>query len=147
MKSKKFAASTSTYLFYPFLFKFYHKKMEPVLESRRWKLSLFELSCRSIKYQKWKFRKQVQLYTPLQNVWSGSKSVVTLLTNKLWLVFMGKKQKESKMADSKKQSFSKSPILKIFSQKFHRLVLGLVGLIDAKGIKVAQPILSWGCLI
>ena len=38
--------------------------------------------------------------------------------------------------------FSKSPILKIFLQKFHRLVLGLVGLIDAKAINVAQPIWS-----
>ena len=38
--------------------------------------------------------------------------------------------------------FSKSPILKIFSQKFHRLVLGLVELIDANGIDVAQPIWS-----
>ena len=36
--------------------------------------------------------------------------------------------------------FSKSPILKIFLRKFHRLILGLVGLIDAKGIDVAQPI-------
>ena len=36
--------------------------------------------------------------------------------------------------------FSKSPILEIFSRKFHRLVLGLVGLIDAKDIDVAQPI-------
>ena len=38
--------------------------------------------------------------------------------------------------------FSKSPILKIFLSKFHGLVLGLVGLIDAKGIDVAQPIWS-----
>ena len=42
------------------------------------------------------------------------------------------------MADSKKAHFSKSPILKIFSRKFLRLVLGLVGLNDAKGIDVAQ---------
>ena len=41
------------------------------------------------------------------------------------------------MADSKILRFSKSPILKIFSQKFHRLVLGLIRLIDAKGIDVA----------
>ena len=34
---------------------------------------------------------------------------------------------------------SKSPILKKFSQKKHRLVLGLVGLIDGKCIVVAQP--------
>ena len=41
------------------------------------------------------------------------------------------------MADSKKLSFSKLPILKFFLQKFLRLVLGLVGLIDAKGIAKA----------
>ena len=35
------------------------------------------------------------------------------------------------MADSKKLSFSKSPILIIFLRKFHGLVLGLVELIDA----------------
>ena len=50
------------------------------------------------------------------------------------------------MADFQNRHFSKSPILKIFLPKFHRLVLGLVGLIDAKGIDVAQPIWSWGCL-
>jgi hypothetical protein len=42
--------------------------------------------------------------------------------------------------DSKEISFSKPPILKVFSQKFHRLVLGLVGLNDAKGIDVVQRI-------
>ena len=31
------------------------------------------------------------------------------------------------------------------SPKFHRLVLGLVGLIDAKGINVTQPIWPSGC--
>jgi hypothetical protein len=40
----------------------------------------------------------------------------------------------------KKISFSIPPILYIFFQKFHGLVLGLVGLIDAKGIDVAHPI-------
>ena len=50
------------------------------------------------------------------------------------------------MADSKKAHFSKSPILKIFSRKFLRSVLGLVGLNDAKGIDVAQRIWPWGCL-
>ena len=50
------------------------------------------------------------------------------------------KAKKFKMADSKKQGFSKSPILKKISRKFHRLVLGLVGLIDAKGIDEAQRI-------
>ena len=49
-------------------------------------------------------------------------------------------KKKFKMADSKKAHFSKSPILKIFSRKFLRFVLGLVGLNDAKGIDVAQGI-------
>ena len=37
-----------------------------------------------------------------------------------------------------------TPILNIFLWKFHGLVLGLVGLIDLKGIDVAQPIWLWG---
>ena len=49
------------------------------------------------------------------------------------------------MADSKKAHFLKSPILKKFSRKFLRFVLGLVGLNDAKGIDVAQCIWPWGC--
>ena len=45
------------------------------------------------------------------------------------------------MANSKKKRVFKNHQLTIFfSQKFHRLVLGLVGLIDAKGINVTQPI-------
>ena len=50
--------------------------------------------------------------------------------------FIGKK---IKVANTQKKSFSKSPILKKFCLKFHRVALGLVGLIDAKGIDVAQP--------
>ena len=42
-------------------------------------------------------------------------------------------KKKFKMADSKKAHFAKSPILKIFSRKFLRFVLRLVGLNDAKG--------------
>ena len=49
-------------------------------------------------------------------------------------------KKKFKMADSKKAHFLKSPILKNFSRKFLRFVLGLVGLNDAKGIDVAQRI-------
>ena len=49
------------------------------------------------------------------------------------------------MADSRKLRFSKSPILKKISRKFHRLVPGLVRLIDAKAIDVAQSIWPWGC--
>ena len=37
-------------------------------------------------------------------------------------------------------SFSTSPKTEQFPPKFHGLVLGLLGLNDAKGIKVAQPI-------
>ena len=42
------------------------------------------------------------------------------------------------MGDPKKLRFSKPTILKICSQRFQQLVLRLVGLIDAKGIDVAQ---------
>ena len=55
------------------------------------------------------------------------------------------KKKKSKMADFQNGRFSKSLILKILLWKFHGLVLGLVGLIDAKGIDVAQPIWLWDC--
>ena len=51
-----------------------------------------------------------------------------------------------KMAASKKPHFPAPPILNIFSWKFHGLVLGLVELIDAKGIGMAQFIWLWGCL-
>ena len=52
-------------------------------------------------------------------------------------------EKKDKIA---KLSFSKLPILKKLSRRFHILVLGLIGLIDAKGIDMAQQICSWGCL-
>ena len=45
--------------------------------------------------------------------------------------------KKFKMADSKKLSFSTSPKAEQFPPKCHGLVLGLVGIIDAKGIDVA----------
>ena len=50
------------------------------------------------------------------------------------------KKKKIKIADSKKLSFSTSPKAEQFPPKFHGLVLWLVGLIDAKGIDLAQPI-------
>ena len=68
---------------------------------------------------------------------------------KFGMIFIGMKRflffwkKKIKMAESKK--ISKSPILKIFLQKFDRFVIGLVGLIDAKRIDVAQHIWPWGC--
>ena len=43
------------------------------------------------------------------------------------------------MADSKKLIFSTSPKAEQFPPKFHGLVLGLVELIDVKGIDEAQP--------
>ena len=49
-------------------------------------------------------------------------------------------QKKNQNRRLKKDYFPKWPILEIFLRKFHRLVLGLVGLIDAKGIDVTQPI-------
>ena len=45
----------------------------------------------------------------------------------------------------KKNHFPAPPILNNFSQKFHGLVFWLVGLIDAKGIGVAQPLWLWSC--
>ena len=45
-------------------------------------------------------------------------------------------KKKYKMADSKKTYCPAPPILNIFSWKFHGLVLGLVGFIDAKGIDI-----------
>ena len=61
------------------------------------------------------------------------------------LVFDEMKQKKMlkkifKMAGSKKTHFPDPPILYIFLGIFHGLVLWLVGLIDAKGIGVAQSI-------
>ena len=49
-------------------------------------------------------------------------------------IYLFLKKKELKMADSKKLRFSTPPILNIFFQKIHRLVFGLVGLIDAKAL-------------
>ena len=71
----------------------------------------------------------------------------SILPYKFGLIFMRIKQKKkifrrknSKWPIFQNGRFSKSPILEIFSRKFHRLVLGLVELIDAKGIDVAQSI-------
>ena len=49
------------------------------------------------------------------------------------------KQKINKMADSKQLSFSTSPKAEQFPPKFHGLVLGLVGLIDAKALIWLNP--------
>ena len=45
----------------------------------------------------------------------------------------------------KKQSFQLPPKAEQLSPKFHRLVLGLVELIDAEGINATQPIWPSGC--
>ena len=50
-----------------------------------------------------------------------------------------------KMAASKKPRFPAPPILNIFSWNFYGLILGLVELIDAKGIEMSQLIWLWGC--
>ena len=61
----------------------------------------------------------------------------TLLAKNFWLVYMRMKQlffeKKSKRP-TKKKLISKTAI----SRKFYGLVLGLIELIDAKGIDVAQ---------
>ena len=54
-------------------------------------------------------------------------------------------EKNSKWPIFQNRRFLKSPILETVLQKFHRSVLGLVGLIDAKGINVTQPIWPSGC--
>ena len=53
-------------------------------------------------------------------------------------------KKKSKWPTQKSRVFQPPPKAEQFSPKFHGLVLGLVGLIDAKGINVAQPIWSSG---
>ena len=66
---------------------------------------------------------------------------------------MGIKQKKSFFEKKtqngrlKKMSFSTSAKAEQFLSKFYRLVLGIVGLIDGKGINVTQPIRPSGCLM
>ena len=60
------------------------------------------------------------------------------------LILMGMKQKNSKWPTQINWVFQNRQSSKNFSRKFHRLVLGLVGLIDVKGIDLAQPIWTWG---
>ena len=50
------------------------------------------------------------------------------------ILFLKKKNQNGKL------SFSTLPKAEQFPPKFHGLVLGLIGLIDAKGIDVAQSI-------
>ena len=78
---------------------------------------------------------------------------VHTLYNWLWTDFHGNEanflfflKKKFKMADSKKTHFPAPSILNIFSWFFYGLVLGLVELINAKGIEMSQLIWSWGCL-
>jgi hypothetical protein len=56
---------------------------------------------------------------------------------KQFLFFLKKKIQNGRL---KKCNFPAPPILNIFLWKFYGSVFGLVGLIDAKGIDVAQPI-------
>ena len=81
----------------------------------------------------------------------------SIVSYKFELIFMKIKQKKKAKKKAKKKKkkideknskwpiflngrFSKSPILKKFPRKFQRSALGLVELIDAKGIDLAQPI-------
>ena len=72
----------------------------------------------------------------------------SLPSKKLGLIFMKQEKflfflkKLFQNGRLKKLRFSKAPILEIFLPKFHELVLGLVVLIYAKGIDLAQPISS-----
>jgi hypothetical protein len=50
------------------------------------------------------------------------------------------KKKNPKWPTQKNRVFQLPPKAEQLSPKFHGLVLGLVGLIDAKGIDFAQPI-------
>ena len=50
--------------------------------------------------------------------------------------------KNKKTKTKQNVNFPAPPILNNFRRKFHGLVLGLVELIDTKGIGVAQPIWS-----
>ena len=83
-----------------------------------------------------------QMLTWARNQSNHQKFDPSLLPKKRWLIFM----------EMKKENWKKNPKLPIKkktanSQYFSpKLVLGWVGLIDAKGIDVAQPIWSSGCL-
>ena len=79
----------------------------------------------------------------------------SLVFHKLWLIWIRLKQKKkTKNLEKKIQNgrlkktwvFQPPPKAEQFSPKFHRLVLGFIGLIDAKGINVTQPIWPSGCL-
>ena len=56
------------------------------------------------------------------------------------------KQKNSKWPTQKNWVFQPPPKAEQFSPKFHKLVLGWIGSIDAKGIHFTQPIGASGCL-
>ena len=55
-------------------------------------------------------------------------------------------KKNSKWPTQKNWVFQPPPKAEQLSPKFHRLVLGLVELIDAKGINVTQSMWPWGWL-
>ena len=54
-------------------------------------------------------------------------------------------EKKVQNGQLKKTEFFKIANSQNFLWKFHGLVLGLEGLIDAKGIDLSQPIWLWGC--
>ena len=113
------------------------------------------------KYEWNKFLTKISTTLPVKMFGLGQKVLSHLAWSKFWPILANQetlailheneaksfffRKKNFKMADWKKAYFPKSPILKIFSRKFHGLVVGSVGLNDAKPIDMAQPIWPWGC--
>ena len=117
----------------------------------------FELSFASSPDRGWRVTLAIKMFGMGQKVsshlaWSkfwpilANQETLAILHENEAIFFFFFRKKNFKMADWKKAYFPKSPILKNFSRKFHGLVLGLVGLNDAKPIDLAQPIWQWGCL-
>ena len=79
-----------------------------------------------------------------KTIYSAEKNDISYQPCLLWDEAIFEK-KNSKWPTQKKSHFPAQPILNIFSWNLHGLVLGLVELIDAKGIDVAQLIWLWGC--
>ena len=102
--------------------------------------------------------KQLCAYYFGQLLFQDSEETIHSAEKKWYLIWMGclfslkwsKKKiffwkKKLKSPTQKKSHFPTPPIINIFSWNFYGLILGLVELIDAKGIGVAQLIWLWGC--
>ena len=70
----------------------------------------------------------------------------SILSYKFGLIFIFfLKKKNSKWPIQKNWDFQNRQFLKFFCEKFHRLVLGSIKLIDVKGIDMAQQLWLWDC--